>query len=530
MAGNANATPDIDISDGLVPKAAAPANATPATATPSTGDAIDISDGLVPKAGAGIAAAPPPPQLNTSDQIKQLEQAPYKPEAPAQPPQNHKEEIVKSVAGDTGLGIYRQSLNTVRKVESILQSPSELYDAAKQELKDHLTNAYAPEPYNLNPAQHELRAVPIAPEAAASKTADAALSDPAAIAERSALKVNPYRNASKIEPAVDKAVAKAGLPAGTQGVTAEEATAANTAAKAEAAAATQRNVDQTLQDITQQHSTTHGLPAPKAGTATRDLLQNNGNALLNSAKQDYATLDKYTDGKFTNVAKELKNAQTERTMSAGKTGFDADTLDVNVTRAQMKLDQLFDDAVANGMPKDVADTAKAKFTAGNATLDISHDVRMVNKIAGDTSLTAGERATNLSGLENRWQAQYDSGRLQQALGGEQQATDAMKALHSARETAELIDEAPPQETPALRKLITDHTITTKLGARTNWGELRDDFSKMSDRGARFSDVPKIEKFINDQAANQNLKKWVGRAAVSAPVIGGGAAAYEKYGR
>jgi hypothetical protein len=353
--------------------------------------------------------------------------------------------------------------------------------------------------------------------------------DAARVAKASKLNVNPYRNASKIEPAIDEAVAKAGLPAGTQGVTEQAAAEANAAAKTEAQAATQRNVDQTLQDITQQHSTTHGLPAPKAGTASRDLLQNNGNALINSAKSDYAVLDKYTDGKFTNVAKELKNAQVERTMNAGKTGFDADTLDTNVTRAQMKLDQLFDDAVAKGMPKDVADTAKAKFTAGNATLDIAHDVRMANKIAGDTTANAGERITNLSALENRWQAQYDSGRLQQALGGEQQATEAMKALSSARATAELTAQMPPTETQALRQLIADHTTTTKVGAKTNWGALRDDFSKMSDRGARFSDVAKVEKFINDQAATQNLKKWALRTAVSAPVVGGGVAAYEKYG-
>ena len=179
-------------------------------------------------------------------------------------------------------------------------------------------------------------------------------------------------------------------------------------------------------------------------------------------------------------------------------------LEANVTRAQWNVEHLFDEAVKKGMPKDTADLARTQFRTGQATLDAANDVRMANKVN-----SAGVRTTNLSTLENRWTARYDSGRLQQAFG-EQGAKDALVQLHAARETADTIAAMPPTESKALQDLIRKNTTTGKFGTTTDWKNVRDGFSQMNDLGARFSDIPKVENFINNQAFYQKLRstaKW-----------------------
>jgi hypothetical protein len=75
-------------------------------------------------------------------------------------------------------------------------------------------------------------------------------------------------------------------------------------------------------------------------------------------------------------------------------------------------------------------------------------------------------------------------------------------------------------------LIANHTETGKFGTTTNWGAVRKEFSTLPDRAARFSDVPKVEKFINNQRFYQNLRT-AGKAAVGTAATGAlGAAGYE----
>jgi len=338
--------------------------------------------------------------------------------------------------------------------------------------------------------------------------------------------VNPFRRAvtvdaatgtSKIEPAVAARTAKAGLAPGEAGMTSEAATAATKQSAIEAQAATQANADQALQNIATQHAKANGLPTPTAGAASRDVIINNGNALVDAGKANYKILDKYTDGKYTNVQQELKNAQLELQQKAGVTGVDTADLEANVTRAQLKADQLFDTAVENGMPKETADAARTQFRTGQATLDAGNAVRMTNKVGG-----AGVRTTNLNGLENRWQALHDSGRLQQAFG-EQGAKDALTQIRAARETGELFESMPSTESKALRDLIRTNTTTGKFGTTTDWGKVRDAFSQMPDQGARFSDIPKVEKFINNQKFYQSLRRY-GVGALGAAGLGAAGAA------
>jgi len=335
---------------------------------------------------------------------------------------------------------------------------------------------------------------------------------------------NPFRPTevtgatSKMEPVVAGRAAKAGLSEGTAEVTSEAARAQTAAAKAEAETTTQTNVDQAIQNIATRHATENGLPTPATGAPTRDILTNSGNALVDAGKADYATLDKFTDGKFTNAQNELKNAQLEMQRKAGTTEVDPVELEANVTRAQKNVDNLFDEAVKNGMPKDTAEAARTKFRTGQATLDAANDVRMANRVRG-----AGVRSTDLNVLENRWTARFDSGRLQEAFG-EEGAKDALAQIRSARETGELFSEMPATETQALKKLIAANTTTEKFGTTTEWGQVGQDFSKLSNRNAIFSDVPKVEKFINDQAFKQKLARRAVKTAIRlAGVIALGAA-------
>jgi hypothetical protein len=239
-------------------------------------------------------------------------------------------------------------------------------------------------------------------------------------------------------------------------------------------------------------------------------LTTNGDALVEAGKANYKILDKFTDGKFTNAQNELKNAQLELRAKAGMTDIDTGDLEANVTRAQWNVDQLFDNAVKQGMPQETADLARTQFRTGQATLDAANDVRMANKVMG-----AGVRNTNLNTLENRWTARYDSGRLQQAFG-EQGAKDALLQVHAAREAADTFQAMPPTESQALKQLIADNTVTGgKLGPTTNWKGVRAAFSKLPDRAARFSDVPKVENFINRQNLYQTYRTGAKVAGVAA---------------
>ena len=143
---------------------------------------------------------------------------------------------------------------------------------------------------------------------------------------------NPFRKAaianaeaatSKIEPAVEARTAKAGLAPGEAGLTPAEASAKTTQARLDAQAATQANVDKTVQDIATQHAQANGLPTPAAGTPTRDILTANGDALVDAGRANYKILDQYTDGRFTNAQNELKNAQQELRTKAGMTDADS---------------------------------------------------------------------------------------------------------------------------------------------------------------------------------------------------------------
>jgi hypothetical protein len=427
------------------------------------------------------------------------------------------------------LDSVKQTLPVINAYEKARASGASVSDAIKasndtamQHSAAVITAKRAADAFHENPTRESARALTDATALAASMFGGPEIAAPveeteAATAPTVAARVNPFRAApaatSKIEPAVAARTAKAGLPAGTPEVTTEQAAQQTAQSAIDARNATQANLDSGLQSIAQKHAGTNSIPAPAAGTASRDLITNNGNALVNAGKADYKILDKFTNGQFTNAQQELENAQFELQRKAGTTEANPADLEANVARAQWNVEKLFDDAVKAGMPPETAETARAKFRTGQATLDAGNAVRMANKVRG----AAGERATDLNALENRWTALYDSGRLQQAFG-EKGAQDALAQVKAAREMGDTFSAMPPTESQALRKLIADNTTTGKFGTNTDWVKVRKDFSDLPNRNAQFSNVPMVEKFINDQAFYQRLQSTA--KYVAGAVIGG----------
>ena len=500
------------------PVAPAPAAASSDNSDPYASIATPIPDGNTPSLGSKVwegAKESMPGQAAA---------------AVLTPPKDHKEELAMQFGGRHALAAYRAAAGIVGGLESAIKAPSAEYQQAKQDFLRGVHDATTKDYRNLASTSASLASDittmagnPLGPrfrELSEGARPGGNLATPVTknvidAATMAFLENNPFRarttaattpatdvatTTSKIEPAVASRAAKAGLDTGEPGLSSE-------AAKAQNQAAVQTSANRAIQNIAARHAQTNNLPAPAADIAPRDVLVNNGNALVDAGKADYQALDKYTDGKFTNAQQELKNAQLELQQKAGTTAVDTPTLEANVLRAQMNVDNLFDTAVEKGMPKDLADAARTKFRTGQATLDAGNAVRIANRATG----TTGARLTNLNTLENRWTALYDSGRLQQAFGADG-AKAALAEIRAARESGEMFSELPPTETQALQKLINDRTTTGKFGTSTKWSAVRDDFSKMPDRGARFSDVPKVEKFINNQVFYQHL--WHGAGAVA----------------
>lgn len=147
---------DIVSNQGPVAASAAPPSA--ASAAPAGGTAH--IDDIVSNQG-------PVTSQSRSDEINQMAfHTPIPKPEPVAPPQDHKEELVKSIAGDRGLVSYRSAREVVGHVENLLKSPAGAYDAAKQyvqQIPETIKKAVMPEPQNLDPTQHDVKASPITP-------------------------------------------------------------------------------------------------------------------------------------------------------------------------------------------------------------------------------------------------------------------------------------------------------------------------------------------------------------------------------
>lgn len=138
------------------------------------------TDSITPPAGYTIeqpssAATPPPgytlegsapPQAPPAPAPEKFSDWPPPKAPPAIPPQDHKEELVKSIAGDAGLNTYRSARDTVSKIEQLVKSPTAAYGAARaavQGIGSNIMSHLTPEPDDLEVAHHDVKANPVIP-------------------------------------------------------------------------------------------------------------------------------------------------------------------------------------------------------------------------------------------------------------------------------------------------------------------------------------------------------------------------------
>src|ERR1035437_65055 len=195
-------------------------------------------------------AAQPSQSAPSSDPVADVNayavaKATPKPPTPTAPPADHKEQLVHSVSGDTGLQLYRFARNTVDRVESLIEADPKDYPATAANLKAHINTAAAigegeeaqgtgqqvvgktvvypavrqaiqnvgknivsnitPEPSDVNPEHHDFKNQPIFPMAGVAAKAGDFAAEEAALAEGRAAS----EKAAVSEPAPAAKTAKA---------------------------------------------------------------------------------------------------------------------------------------------------------------------------------------------------------------------------------------------------------------------------------------------------------------------------------
>jgi len=143
-----------------------------------------------------------------------------KPKAPVVPPQDHREELVRSLSGDVGLGLYRDARTTVSKVEDLLK-PEGGYANAKQAVRDFASSVAATAKENVMPGSDQVtqptKDQPITPSPfglSALGSVQPSVAVASTAAPRSFL-TNPFRRAVASPEAMGEAaaqpIAKAGI-------------------------------------------------------------------------------------------------------------------------------------------------------------------------------------------------------------------------------------------------------------------------------------------------------------------------------
>jgi hypothetical protein len=146
------------VSGSLPPAADVPTSDTPVSqsSTPGLPPGATLVSGTVP------TAAPAAP---TADQKFNQPFQPA-PKVPVDPPQDHKEELVKSIGGDHGLAAYRAARKAVEGVEMMVKAPAESYEASKEIVKNLGTDMMSNLKANLtstDPNNGQMYQTPITP-------------------------------------------------------------------------------------------------------------------------------------------------------------------------------------------------------------------------------------------------------------------------------------------------------------------------------------------------------------------------------
>lgn len=155
-----------------------------------------------------------------------------------------------------------------------------------------------------------------------------------------------------------------------------------------------------------------------------------------AAKQNYQAIDAATEGKFQPNADKLNNINNKLKSITGTDDVKEAELLASKTRLEWQQEKLFDEAAANGVPKDVVDTARGQFKQAQAMRDLEAKVfKNPSIVTGNAAhgtpegLNVDRAITALQKLQDS--TEFGSPRLEQALG-KQGTKDLLDKLYTAQ--------------------------------------------------------------------------------------------------
>jgi hypothetical protein len=162
-----------------------------------------------------------------------------------------------------------------------------------------------------------------------------------------------------------------------------------------------------------------------------------GDAVLEKSKGLYGQIDDATDGALTNLQDKLKNVNLKLRTTAGTDDAAEELLESQRDKLEQALEDVFDQAKANGVDASVVDDARNSFKQSQALYDLDAQVK------ASTFGNAKQAAENVNPklLVPRLQKLADSGRLQEALG-DKAADDLLGSAYKSHEAiGDLADQA-----------------------------------------------------------------------------------------
>jgi hypothetical protein len=146
----------------------------------------------------------------------------------------------------------------------------------------------------------------------------------------------------------------------------------------------------------------------------------------------YQQIDDATGGKFSGNEQLIKNVDKELRMASSDE--EVNTLQAERAKYVQQQEKMFDEAEANGVPKEVVGQAKASFKQANALYDLDKQIKLSTKgvpteIAEEGSIP---ESIDPKGLSNRINKMYRAGRLQEALGEDGAKAFVNKVSQAAR--------------------------------------------------------------------------------------------------
>ncbi len=175
------------------------------------------------------------------------------------------------------------------------------------------------------------------------------------------------------------------------------------------------------------------LGVSKPTAPIRDVAKELGDSVLSKSKEEFAAIDKATNGEFTNIDRALENLNREiRTRAGISKDVDA-ALAARKVELEGNMQKAMDAAKAAGVDPAVVDAARGDYKRAQALYDLDGQIKRAVPYSTDPAA----QQVNIKGLQTRMNKMLDSGRLGQAVGDEG-AKQLMQHGEQAKAAAEQI--------------------------------------------------------------------------------------------